>query len=52
MLALIEPFWIGSLPDRPNLGCSMLIAASAARGQEVRLVRGHSRWLRDLLLED
>ena len=52
MLALVEPFAIGSLPDRPNLGCSMLLATCGARGQEVRLVRGQSRWLRDLLLDD
>jgi radical SAM superfamily enzyme YgiQ (UPF0313 family) len=52
MLALVEPFAIGSLPDRPNLGCSMLVAAIGARGQEVRLVLGQSRWLRDLLLND
>ncbi len=43
MLALVEPFAIGSLPDRPNLGCSMLLATCGARGQEVRLVRGQSR---------
>jgi len=52
MLALVEPFAIGSLPDRPNLGCSMLLATCGARGQDVKLVRGQSRWLRDLLLED
>jgi radical SAM superfamily enzyme YgiQ (UPF0313 family) len=52
MLALVEPFAIGSLPDRPNLGCSMLVGAIQARGQDVRLVLGQSRWLRDLLLTD
>jgi len=52
MLALVEPFAIGSLPDRPNLGCSMLLATCGARGQDVRLVRGQSRWLSDLLTDN
>lgn len=40
------------LSERPNLGCAMILAACRAHGIEARLVRGHTRFLKNMLLED
>lgn len=42
MLSLIEPFMVGRLPDRPNLGCAMLAASLRKHGHGVKLVVGKS----------
>jgi radical SAM superfamily enzyme YgiQ (UPF0313 family) len=52
MLTLIEPYRIAALPDRPYLGCAMLIAACKSRGIKTDLIAGQSRWLKDLLSHD
>lgn len=51
-LALVEPWSSNHLPDRPHLGCAMLLGACRSRNISAQLVAGPSRWLRDLFLTD
>ncbi len=51
MLALLEPYKIGFLADRPHLGCAMLIAACKASGIGVELIPGQVHWLRHTCLQ-
>ena len=52
MLALVEPFFLKGLADRPDLGCAMLIAACREHRIETTLIKGQTRWLKDLFLQD
>ncbi|MFC1806894.1 B12-binding domain-containing radical SAM protein [Candidatus Omnitrophota bacterium] len=52
MLTLVEPYIIDSLTDRPHLGCAMLISACQEKGIKTTLVKGQTRCLRDMLVND
>jgi radical SAM superfamily enzyme YgiQ (UPF0313 family) len=52
MLALVEPCVTSDLSDRPHLGCAMLIAACLAKNEEVTLIKGQTRYLEDMFVND
>lgn len=52
MLALVESCFMGNLLDRPDLGCSMLISACQERGIKTTLIKGQTRYLKDMFLND
>lgn len=52
MLTLVEPCVMGNLLDRPDLGCSMLIAACQVKGIKTTLIKGQTRFLKDMFVND
>jgi radical SAM superfamily enzyme YgiQ (UPF0313 family) len=50
MLTLVEPFMTSSVLDRPHLGCAMLISACQEKGIKTNLVKGQTRYLRNLFV--
>lgn len=52
MLALLEPCVTGSVVDTPDLGCAMLLAACQEKGIPTKLIRGQTRFIKNMFLED
>ena len=52
MLALLEPCITHNLLDRPHLGCAMLIAACLEKGIKTTLIKGQTRYLKDMFVND
>jgi len=53
MLALLEPCCLlPHLVDGPHLGCAMLIAACRERGIKTTLIKGQTRYLKDMFVDD
>jgi radical SAM superfamily enzyme YgiQ (UPF0313 family) len=52
MLTLVEPCAMTHFLDRPDLGCSMLIAACQERGIKTTLIKGQTRYLKDMFVND
>jgi len=52
MLALVEPCIMDSFLDRPHLGCAMLIAACQEKGIKTTLIKGQTRYLKDMFVND
>ncbi len=52
MLTLVEPFIKDNLLDRPRLGCAMLISACQEKGIKTNLVKGQTRYLKDIFIND
>lgn len=52
MLTLVEPGIMDGLLDRPHLGCAMLIAVCQKRGIKTTLVKGQTRYLKDMFVND
>lgn len=52
MLALAEPCITFELLDRPHLGCAMLIAACLEKKEKVTLIKGQTRYLKDMFIND
>ena len=53
VLNLVEPhilsYW---LADRPDLGCAMLIAACKNKNIKIKLIKGQTRYIKDMFLND
>ena len=52
MLALLEPCIMKDILDRPHLGCAMLIAACLEKGIKTTLIKGQTRYLKDMFVND
>ncbi len=52
MLTLVEPCIVDYILDRPHLGCAMLIAACLGKGIKTTLIKGQTRYLRDVFVND
>ena len=52
MLTLVEPIILENISDRPHLGCAMLISACQAKGIKTTLVKGQTRFLKDMFTND
>lgn len=52
MLALVEPCIMDGILDRPHLGCAMLIAACQEKGIKTTLIKGQTRYLKDMFVND
>lgn len=52
VLALVEPFVMTGLTDRPHLGCAMLIASCQQEGIKTVLIKGQTRYLRDMFIDN
>jgi len=54
MLTLIEPnhFNMNEFSDRPHLGCAMLIAVCQERGIKTSLIKGQTRYVKDMFVND
>ncbi len=52
MIALVEPCIMDCILDRPHLGCAMLIAACQEKGIKTTLIKGQTRYLRDMFVND
>ncbi len=52
MLTLVEPCIMGGFLDRPHLGCAMLIAACQEKGIKTTLIKGQTRYLKDMFVND
>lgn len=52
MFSLVEPIHSRNIDDLPNLGCAMLIASCQERGIKTNLVKGQTRYLRDMFIND
>ncbi len=52
MFTLVEPCIIDSLVDRPHLGCAMLIAACQREKIKTCLIKGQTRYLKDMFVSD
>ena len=52
MLTLVEPCIWQYLLDRPDLGCAMLIAACQEKGIKTTLIKGQTRYLKDMFVND
>lgn len=52
MLALVEPCIWKYLLDRPDLGCAMLVAACQEKGIKTALIKGQTRYLKDMFVND
>jgi len=52
MLTLVEPSIMGYILDRPHLGCAMLISACLKKGIKTTLIKGQTRYLKDMFVND
>jgi len=52
MLTLVEPCIMNDILDRPHLGCAMLIAACLEKGIKTTLIKGQTRYLKDMFVTD
>lgn len=53
VLNLVEPNILGHwVADRPDLGCAMLIASCQERNIKLNLIKGQTRYIRDMFLHD
>ena len=52
MFALIEPPIMEEVLDRPDLGCAMLIASCQEKGVKTALIRGQTRYLKNIFVDD
>jgi len=52
MFTLIEPLSIDMILDRPDLGCAMITASCEEKGIKTILVKGQTRYLRDMFVND
>jgi radical SAM superfamily enzyme YgiQ (UPF0313 family) len=52
MLALVEPTIFSEVVDRPHLGCAMLIASCQEKGIKTALIKGQTRFLKDMFIND
>jgi len=52
VFVLVEPCISDYLVDRPDLGCAMILAACKARGIKANLIKGQTRYLRDMFIND
>src|SRR3989338_1233002 len=52
MLALVELCKTNYILDRPDLGCSMLIAACQEQGIKTTLIKSQTRYLKDIFVND
>lgn len=52
VLGLVEPFVMTGLTDRPHLGCAMLIASCQKEGIKTVLIKGQTRYLKDMFINN
>jgi len=52
MLTLLEPCVTKHLLDRPDLGCAMLISVCQQEGIKTTLIKGQTRYIKDMFLND
>lgn len=52
MFTLVESCLKYNILDRPNLGCAMIIAACQEKGIKTTLIKGQTRYLKDMFISD
>jgi len=52
MFVLVEPIIPGMIMDYPDLGCAMIMAACKQNGIETSLIKGQTRYLKNIFIDD